>query len=585
MIKIIFLTLILCCNLFSAAQANFWDHEQYAKTKTLIAKYEDSQALLGVEFTLEPGWKIYNDQESEVGFPTTVTLENSQNIAEYKLFYPPATQFTEIGGFISYGYKDKIILPLKITAQDPAADLSAKMVINYALCKEVCIPVKKELIISIAAGSKNKENYKAIQKYLEPQQQAIWWIIISAFLAGLILNLMPCVLPVLLLKIVNFLEKRKAAPREIIIASIATILGVMSTFIASAFIVITLKAIGYNVGWGIHFQEPLFLGFLCILLVIFACSSFDYFTINLPNFITAKINKLEKFDSNFLKHFFSGIIVTLLATPCSAPFLGTAMAFAITGSNIDVFLVFISLGLGLALPYILLIFFPSLLQHLPKPGKWMQALKKLMGMFLIATACWLIFVLDKQIGFFGAGFFTLQLIAIFAAYKFRTHLQNLVGANKFILVVTANIIIGLLAIHIFKTAHDFANMAKEQDSDYYLDYKNTNIAELVAQDKVVFVNITAEWCLTCKFNEFTVLNTAKIKNYFANNKAVLPVKADFTNRDQEISDLLKSVNRHAIPTYIIYSKNHPKGVVLGEFLQADKLIKLLENEKLSLEQN
>jgi len=575
MLKRILLQIVLTLCL-SQAYANIWDHNQYAKNTVITGKYENGEALLGIHFQLEDGWKIYDNVQHDLGFPTSVEFLKTRNIDGMEVVFPKSTRFEEEGGFITHGYKNDVVLPIKITVIDAVQDISAKLELSFALCREVCIPVAKTLYVIVPPGEYNKKNYKLIKSYIAKSTsagQSLLWIVISAIIAGFILNFMPCVLPVLFLKIFHFMEKRKEQKEDIILISLGTILGIFFTFFVFSLFVFALKITGQNIGWGLHFQSPVFIASLAIIVTIFACNILGFFTINIPNGLSNRINKMTNVDSRFAKHFFTGILVTILATPCSAPFLGTAIAFALTGSYFQISLIFASIALGLSLPYIALIFWPNLLYLLPKPGKWMDTLKKIMGIFLVATALWLIFVIKQQIGALGMIIFALELIVIFQFLKFQNNIINFIGKKAFTILIVLNLSMAFIAVNYFHSTHNVTN----NQSSQWQDYHQIDIAKEIADNKVVFVNITADWCITCKFNELRVLSRKEIKELF-NLKEVIAVKADYTNYDKKIQKLLHSVNRFAIPTYIIFSKKHPKGLVLGELLGVDSLKQQVQDE-------
>ena len=423
---------------------------------------------------------------------------------------------------------------------------------------------------------RDKKNLKLINKY-DKNKKSLIYILLIAFIAGVILNFMPCVLPVLLLKIFNFLEKREENKKEIIIISLSTIAGIITTFLTFAALAISFKLLGKNIGWGIHFQEPLFIAFLAIIVTLFAANIFEYFTISIDNFINKRINNIGASNNKILQHFCTGILVTLLATPCSAPFLGTAIAFALTTNSLNILLILLMIALGLSFPYILLVIYPKFLYLLPRPGKWMVTLKKILGLFLIATAIWLIFILNGQIGIFGAIIFAAELFLVFYFLKYKEKVSLLFGKKFFSFLVILNLLIALFIAGNFSKTLNKVSL----DNSIWLDYNQTNISKLIAEDKIIFVNITADWCLTCKYNEIFVLNKKNIIELF-NDPNIRAIKADYTSRDDNIRELLESVNRYGIPTYIIYSKNHPNGLVLGEILTSKNLIKLIEDEKLLL---
>lgn len=247
--------------------ANQWDYKQYVSVDLVKGYYEDD-ALIGVEFDLQPGWKIYNDQDQEIGLPTSFEFGKSDNIKDFHVVYPKAKKSIEAEEFVTYGYKGKVVFPVYIIPVDHEKDISADLIVKFAVCKDICIPVSHLIKVDLQSDFFVQENTELINKY-RGSNIVIISIILGAIIAGFILNFMPCVLPVLLLKIVSFLEKRTTDKKTIIIAAVSTIAGIIATFAFLAFCVMMLKLFGHNLGWGIHFQEPLFIGFLIIILIVF----------------------------------------------------------------------------------------------------------------------------------------------------------------------------------------------------------------------------------------------------------------------------------------------------------------------------
>ena len=248
------------------------------------------------------------------------------------------------------------------------------------------------------------------------------------------------------------------------------------------------------------------------------------------------------------------------------------MVFAFAGSYINSFTIFMAIAFGFSLPYFALLIYPKILKLLPKPGKWMDKLKNIMGVFLILTIIWLAYVLMAQIGFLAAVIILLQIFVIFKFFKFKNSFIKFLSKKIYYFLIISNIIIMFLIIPFSQKYHQ--DLVKK--SDVWINYFDVDIQAELAENNVVFVNVTADWCITCKFNEFRVLARSDIINIFA-NKNIITVRADYTKQNEKIRMLLESVGRYAVPTYIIFSKKHPKGKILSEILS----VEYLENELLS----
>ena len=569
--KLLFIYYILGLVLYSNhVFADQWDYKNYVSVDVIKGSYHNN-SLLGVRFSLEKGWKIYNNQEQEVGFPTSFNVDNSRNLKDFGVSFPKAKRFVEYDKFVNYGYEGEVIFPVQLVPLNREKNISSDILINFALCKDICIAVNEVLTFDIEKGYFSEENVSMINEYREINVVLIS-ILFAAVIAGFILNFMPCVLPVLLLKVVSFLEKRTKDRRVVVISSLSTIAGIIFTFILLSILVMLLKLLGYNLGWGLHFQEPLFIGFLVIILIVFASSIMGYVSINVPNFIIKRLDNLGK-DNNFiLHHFFTGVLATLLATPCSAPFLGPVISFALTTNYLNVFLIFISIGIGLSVPYILLIIAPKLLYLLPKPGKWMEKLKELMAIFLIITALWLLKVIYGQIGVFGVSIFFMEIVILFKMIKLHKQIIPFIGPVFYRLLLVINILLCVFVIHSFKDSYITNNK-----NDNWVDFHSVEIAELLQTHQGVFVNVTADWCITCKANELFILNSKKLRDSFEKNDIVM-VKADYTSPDIKIRNYLASFDRYAVPTYVLYNKKYRQGKLLSEINSVNFLIRAVSRE-------
>ena len=218
----------------------------------------------------------------------------------------------------------------------------------------------------------------------------VWLYILGiALLGGFILNLMPCVLPVLSIKLISALGHGESSSATIRLSFLYTAVGIVASFLLLAVGAIALKVLGHSVGWGMQFQQPLFLLVMITVITVFAANMLGWFEITLPSFLGGWASNAGGGETNsaFVKNFSTGVLATLLATPCSAPFLGTALAFALSRGATEILLIFLFLGLGMALPYILVMVAPSLVKLMPKPGKWMSVLKVVMGFALLANCC------------------------------------------------------------------------------------------------------------------------------------------------------------------------------------------------------
>lgn len=388
------------------------------------------------------------------------------------------------------------------------------------------------------------------------------------FIGGLILNIMPCVLPILSIKLFGIMKQGGGTKTNVRSSFLFTALGIFLSFITFAIITIWLKSVGEVVGWGLHFQQPYFIITLVIILTLFAANLWGLYEIKLPGFLGRIGTKQE----GALGHLMSGIFATILATPCTAPFLGVAIGFAVTQGSLEILAIFTAMAIGFAFPYLLFSIFPSIVTKLPKPGEWMLTVKKIMGGLLALSAVWLIWVLSNQLGMMAA--IVLFLLCIAKVIK-------LWAANHFECVEKLKIpLLVFIVILSFTIPIKISNYmpAIEANQDMWESFKPGHIQQLVGSGKIVFVDVTADWCLTCKVNKLAVLDRDYIKKIFL-EKNVVAMKADWTNRNNEISEYLKKYQRAGIPFNIVYGPNAPEGVVLSELLSKKEVLDALDMAK------
>ena len=399
-------------------------------------------------------------------------------------------------------------------------------------------------------------------------------LLLITFLGGIILNFMPCVLPVLFIKIVDIVEDSTATRQRIRNDFLSTTFGIMVSFLLLASAPILLKYFGNTFVWGGQFQQPVFLVFMASILTIFACNFFGLFEINLFSSTQNKVANLQ-FNNDFLKHFFRGVFATLLATPCTAPFVGTALGFALSRGPWEILLIFLTMGLGFSLPYISIALFPGFEKIIPRPGKWMIKLRFILGLALVLTVLWLLSILVTQISRYASLLVILVLLSIVGVMMFK-HFVAKITDRVF------HIIIGLLLVGALIIPYvSFPNSPiheRDMYNDIWQPFALDDIPKHVAAGKIVFVDVTARWCLTCYFNKKFALDRKLILDVLREPDLVA-MRADWTQRSEEITDYLKSYNRYAIPFNVVYSKKYPKGITLPELLTVDTVLETINRAK------
>ncbi|MCP4394179.1 MAG: hypothetical protein GY804_07965 [Alphaproteobacteria bacterium] len=405
------------------------------------------------------------------------------------------------------------------------------------------------------------------------------YVIFLAILGGFILNFMPCVLPVIYLKLIRLVQFRGEEAQKIRRNFYATSLGIVSSFLVIAVLVVALKFAGATVGWGFQFQSPLFITFMIVILILFAASMWGVLEVQLPsklsNLIASKVSSDEVKNS-----FLEGAFATLLAMPCSAPFLGTAIGFALSKGFVEIFVIFAAVGVGMALPFALVALFPVTASLMPKPGKWMSILRIALGVTLTLTAMWLLTVLSAQVGpekaYYVAGVMSFALLVLIAA-KIVNH-YKMMGIEKIkvfyvaVFAVAASFIIVSLPID-FDVEQNL-NLKKHSESftqAVWQKFDANKISSLVKEGKVVFVDITADWCITCKLNKWNVLDS---KGFLKNAKSekIILMRADYTNANAEITKFIASFDRSGVPFNVIFGPKYPIGFVLPSVLNGKKVL-------------
>jgi suppressor for copper-sensitivity B len=397
-------------------------------------------------------------------------------------------------------------------------------------------------------------------------------IVLSALLGGLLLNLMPCVLPVLSIKLFAFARHADGNLRDLRFGSIATACGIIASFVLLAASLIALKSSGAALGWGIQFQQPWFLAGMAVLTVLFAASFFEWFPINLPASTLTFVSGRTR--GPILEAFLTGVFATLLATPCSAPFVGTAVGFALARGPFEILTIFLFLGIGMALPYLMAALFPGCVRWLPRPGSWMLTLRRGLGIVLLGTAAWLVFVLWSTAGAQAAAATSILLAALFG-YRALINLsaESPLGdrVSRWSGIITAGLVIAPLVIS-WSIASPVSPAATAQE---WQAFDPDAVPGLVADGKTVLVDVTATWCLTCKVNELTVLENAEVRSRLGQPN-VVRMRADWSRPNPSIANYLNRFARYGIPLNVVYGPSLAQGEALPELLTTGAVLHALD---------
>ena len=393
--------------------------------------------------------------------------------------------------------------------------LSGILVVRDAQGKRRAFEVVVDRVAQLAAPRPSRGPAEAALP-----EVSLWLACLFAFIGGLILNLMPCVLPVLSIKVLSLIE-HGGDRKKAFLSGLVYTLGVLVSFWLLAGLLIAFKGLGRQIGWGFQFQSPAFLIAMCLILLVFALNLWGFFEINV-SFPRAAAYINQRYGHP--KAFFSGVLAVVLATPCTAPFMGTAIGFAVAQSAFVNLLIFTFLGLGLAFPFIILSAFPRCLKFVPRPGPWMKMFKRFLALLLVATIFWLVWVLS----------------------------------------------------YVVDTRTPAKQAQRDETAINWLDYSPELMSGLAREGKTVFLDFTAKWCINCQVNERVALSNREVADKFR-ELGVVAVKADWTRFDARVTQALTGLGKNSIPVYVIYSgENHRDRKVLPEIITPATVLEALE---------
>ena len=615
----------------AAAAASDWGRAEMVEARLVSAAAatgSGGSVALGLQVRLWPGWKTYWRSPGDAGLPPRLDWRGSANLAGVEIAWPAPIRFS-VFGLETFGYEGQVVLPLTARLAAPGQPLALKAAVDLLVCRDICVPARFDLALALPAGPATpaaeaaliaeavakvpgdgaaaslalaavrdasgpdgpaveieataREPFAEPDLFLEGEAgqafrppeihfdlgnrrltarlallpppagaapvasftgrslgvtltdgsrsleahptvaapaaagPALWPMLALALLGGLILNLMPCVLPVLSMKLLAVVGHGGGCVRAVRAGFLASAAGIIVSFLGLAGAMIALKAGGAAAGWGIQFQQPVFLGVMTVVVAGFAANLWGLFEIPLPRAFAALAER-QSGSGRLAAPFLTGVFATLLATPCSAPFLGTAVGFALARGPLEIVAVFATLGVGLALPYLLVAALPRLATALPRPGHWMITLRRLLGLALAGTALWL-------------GW--------------------------------------LLAVSL----HPTAPAAPQAQEAHWRPFDLAVVKREVAAGHVVFVDVTADWCLTCLANKRLVLDRPEISSRLNDpTGAVVAMRADWTRPDETISRYLAGFGRYGVPFNAVYGPGAPEGLPLPELLSRESVL-------------
>jgi len=403
--------------------------------------------------------------------------------------------------------------------------------------------------------------------------------LLFGFLGGFILNLMPCVLPVISLKIFGFIQHAGQSRGRILRSGLAFVAGIFAWFIGLALLLIVLKSLGREITWAFQFTNPYFVVFMSAVVLVFALNLFGVFEISLPQSANRGLLGWTAREGD-AGSFFQGVFATVLATPCTAPFLGTALGFAFTQSGWTIFVMFVAIAAGMGSPYLLLSAQPAWLRLLPKPGAWMERVKQLMGFFLLATLLFLLWVLGAERGVEAIIWTSCFLLALSVAcwMKGVFLVPTASAMSRGVSIVLMLVLVIGSALYFIGDKFNAAKAASSDPQPHgdWLPFTPERLQAELEQGRPVFVDFTAAWCLTCKFNEATVLESSAVRDAFQ-RRGIVKFKADWTNADPAITKILKQFGRPGVPMYVLYpAGKNAEPILFPELLTQSIILDKLE---------
>ncbi|KPK81705.1 MAG: hypothetical protein AMS25_05275 [Gemmatimonas sp. SM23_52] len=394
-----------------------------------------------------------------------------------------------------------------------------------------------------------------------------------ALLGGLLLNLMPCVLPVLSIKVLGFVEQGGTDPVGARLHGAAYGLGVLICFWMLAGALLLLQAAGHQLGWGFQLQSPLFVAFMALLFFALGLLFLGVVEVGVSLTRLGAVGGGAGYRNSLL----TGVLAVVVATPCTAPFMGAALGFALARPALHGLAVFTALGIGMALPYVALSASPALLRRLPRPGAWMESLKQVLAFPLFATVVWLLWVFGHQTGVDGASLLLLALtfLGLAAWILGRWSAPSRTGTARAVARAAATLILLLVGALAWAGSRMVSDEPAVRLGSEWQPFSPARVEELRSEGRPVFVDFTAAWCLTCQVNERVALADAAVQDAFRERDVAL-LKADWTKRDPQITEALRSFGRSGVPLYVLYSAD--PGVpprILPELLSAGTVLEAL----------
>jgi thiol:disulfide interchange protein len=524
-------------------------------------RVEENQLLL--DWSIRDGYYLYRDR-----FRFNAVDANSQ--LSSPLFIAGKVKWDEYfeAELEVYYNQTTVILPFQTGAEQLEIQMESQGCADAGLCYP---PYKQWLTVDLTNGiveisatpSLSAKTAKSTDS--DPSEFSLMWILIFALAGGMILNLMPCVFPVLSIKAMSFARTHQT-DRSKRSHGLAYTAGVVLSFVTIAAVMLSLRAAGEAIGWGFQLQSPLFVIFLIYLFFVMGLAFSGYLEIGGG---LMSVGQSADNDDSLSSSFMTGVLATTIASPCTAPFMGPALGYAISQPSYVALLVFAFLGLGMALPFVLLTWIPNLSNKLPRPGQWMDTFKQFLAFPLYLTAVWLLWVAGRQTSVDVAATVVVGLVLIaMAIWLSKLRQASGLTVSK---AIAALCIVTALAVPVL-------SVSKSQEPSPWQPYSQQLLGELREAGKPVFINLTADWCITCLVNERVAIGSDAFYQSLADNN-ITYLKGDWTNNDPEITKLLNQYQRSGVPLYLMYPNGPGEAEILPQILLKPMIAAAIDRAK------
>lgn len=545
---------------------------------------------------IAPHWHTYYREPGDSGLKTRIKWDLPEGFSTGEIHWPEPKEYVD-GPLTTYIYENEVLLMVPIQAPDslkPGSEITLQADVSWLECKEICLPGKAQVNLKLpvsnaparmnerwesafentrqhwdaqARASQGLENPREEESNNSPAakaEQSLLYLGLLALLGGLILNLMPCVFPVIGLKIMSFVNQAGHERAHIIRHGLIFTLGILISFWVLAAIFISLREAGESVGWGFQMQNPDVVVTLTFVFLLVGMNLLGAFEIG--SSLTGAGGSLAS-KQGASGTFFSGVLATVAATPCSAPFLVTALSATLDMPALPTLYIFTMIALGLALPYLLLSAVPQAVNKLPKPGPWMESLKQGLAFLLFGTVAYLIWIAAGLLNETHLRDLLLALIGIaMTGWIYGRWVQRRSGRAK---GIGAAIALLLLALSLYGAYRPHAS--------FWQPWSPERVAELRSQGKPIYIDFTARWCATCQYNKAVVFSSEKVLQAFK-ERGVVALKADYTHESPEITRALEKYGRNAIPTNVLYLPGKTEPVVLPVVLTPEIVLQALRDK-------